>query len=249
MTEVPEITRGTHSGSAPSALLQQRIDALRARHVSVAVMTGVAMAIVVSIELLALAMFLDWWLELPWGVRLISLILQVGVLSFILFGSILAPILRQPDADALALMVEKSRPEFRTRLIASLQLTRPNAIAAGTSAALVGALVEETEALARPGDFRKIVSTERLKRFAMLAVLIPFMAAFGFANGRDTCEDLLRRVFLSSVPVPRKTRIRVPDGDRIVGRGDTVRLEAFVEGIIPATIGNQQDLVVLRKRR
>jgi hypothetical protein len=234
MTEASEISSRTTAGTAPSALLQERIEALRARHVSVAVLTGIAMAVVVGVELLAVAMFLDWWLELPWGIRLVSLILQVALLSRILFGYVLAPILRQPDADELALMVEKSRPEFRSRLIASLQLTRPHAVAAGTSASLVGALVAETEALARPGDFRDIVSTERFKRFAMLAVLIPIMAGFGFASGRDTCEVLLRRVFLSSVPVPRKTQIRVPDGDRIVGRGDTVRLEAFVAGIIPA---------------
>ena len=199
-----------------------------------AVLTGMAMAVVVGVELLALAMFLDWWLELPWGVRLVSLIFQAALLGRILFVHVLAPILRQPGPDELALMVEKSRPEFRSRLIASLQLTRPEAVAAGTSASLVGALVSETEALARPGDFRKIISTERLKKFAMLAVFIPILAVFGFTTGRDTCGDLLRRAFLSSVPVPRKTRIRVPDGDRVVGRGDTVRLEAFVEGIIPA---------------
>ena len=212
----------------------ERIEALRVRHVSVAVLTGMAMAVVVGVELLALAMFLDWWLELPWGVRLVSLIFQAALLGRILFVHVLAPILRQPGPDELALMVEKSRPEFRSRLIASLQLTRPEAVAAGTSASLVGALVSETEALARPGDFRKIISTERLKKFAMLAVFIPILAVFGFTTGRDTCGDLLRRAFLSSVPVPRKTRIRVPDGDRVVGRGDTVRLEAFVEGIIPA---------------
>ena len=67
----------------------------------------------------------------------------------------------------------------------------------------------------------------------VVAVLIPVIAAFGFSAGRETCGDLFRRVFLSSVPVPRKSHILVPDGNRIVGRGDTVRLEAFVQGIIP----------------
>src|SRR6185295_13433756 len=99
---------------------------------------------------------------------------------------------------------------------------------AGSSAALVGALVTETEELARPGDFRTIVPTDRLKKFGMLALMIPVMAGFGFSAGGDTCRDLLRRVFLSAIPVPRKTRILVPEGHRTVGRGDTVRLEAFV---------------------
>ena len=45
---------------APSTLLQQRIVDLRRRHTSVALLTGLAMALVVSLELLALGMFLDW---------------------------------------------------------------------------------------------------------------------------------------------------------------------------------------------
>ncbi len=235
MTETPDqVHQVAPARVTASALIQERLDALLRRHVLVAVLTGVAMAVVVCIESLALAMFLDWWLDLPWGVRLVSLLAQLGALTYILLRFILAPILRQPDADELALMVERTRPEFRSRLIASLQLTRPDAVPAGASLSLVGALVEETEALARPGDFRNIVPTDRLKKFAMLAVMIPVMATFGFSAGRDTCGALLQRVFLSSVPVPRKTRILVPDGHRIVGRGDTVRLEAFVQGIIPA---------------
>ena len=191
------------------------------------------MAVVVNVELLALAMFADWWLDLPWAARLVSLVVQLGIFAYILLRFIAAPVLRQPDDDELALMVEKAKPEFRSRLIASLQLTRPAAVPAGASTALVGALVEETEALARPGDFRKIVPTDRLKKFGILAVFIPIIAGMGFAAGYETCAVLLQRVFLSTVPVPRKTRIVVPEGDRIVGRGDAVRLEAFVEGIIP----------------
>ena len=234
MTKAPEHVQAPPCHPGASALIQSRLDGLRARHVAVAVLTGAAMAVVVGVELLALAMFLDWWLELPWGLRLVSLIAQVGVLAYITLRFVVAPILRQPDDDELALMVEKARPEFRSRLIAALQLTRPHAVPSGASLSLVGALVGETEALARPGDFRKIVPTDRLKKFGTLALFIPIIGVLGFLSGRETCGDLLKRAFLSNIPVPRKTRIRVPEGNRIVGRGDTVRLEANVEGIIPA---------------
>src|SRR5688572_22113955 len=193
--------------AASSSLLRERVDALRRRHVSVMASTGIAMAIVVGIELLALAMFLDWWLDLPWGLRLISLGAQVGVLAYILLRFVLTPILRQPDEDELALMVEKARPEFRSRLIAATQLTRPNALPAGASTSLVGALVTQTETLARPCDFRQIVVTDRLKKFAAMALLVPLIGLLGFSAGRETCTDLLKRVFLSNIPVPRKTRI------------------------------------------
>jgi hypothetical protein len=233
MFQVPPINE-TAAVMAPSRLLGEKIAALRRRHVTVQAMTGLAMAVVVGIELLALAMFLDWWLELPWVVRLASLLAQVGAFTYILTRFALAPILRQPDEDELALMIEKARPEFRSRLIAAVQLARPGAVPPGASAALAGALVAETEALAGPCDFRQIVPTDRLKKFGAMAVVVPLLALMGFLAGRGTCTDLLRRVFLSNIPVPRKTRIIVPEGSRIAGIGDTVRLEAFVQGIIPA---------------
>jgi len=56
----------------------------------------------------------------------------------------------------------------------------------------------------------------------------------GVAAGKETVWDLLKRAFLSHIPVPRKTHIFVQDGDKIVGIGDNVRLEAFLQGIVPA---------------
>src|SRR5688572_29169904 len=81
----------------PSALLLGKLAALRRRHVAVAVLTGLAMIVAVSIELGALAMFFDWWLNLPYGVRLVSLIVQLAVFTFILLRMVVHPLLRQPD--------------------------------------------------------------------------------------------------------------------------------------------------------
>jgi hypothetical protein len=219
----------------PSALLLGKLAALRRRHVAVAVLTGVAMAVAVAIELGALAMFFDWWLELPYGVRLLSLIVQLAVFTFILLTMIARPLIQQPDDDELALMVERAQPQFRGRLIAATQLTRSADVAPGTSAAMVDALVEETEAHAQPVDFPKIVPLDRLRRFGMLALVVFAMGLGGFVYGRAVTVDLLKRVFLSNIPVPRKTRVVIIDGNKIVGRGDSVRLEAFAQGIIPAT--------------
>jgi Domain of unknown function (DUF4175) len=218
----------------PSTLIQSRLASLRFKHVSVALIEGLALVLAVSVELLAMAMFLDWWLDLPWGVRLVMLLVQGGVFGFILVRQALLPWLRQPDEDELALLVEKARPEFRSRLISAVQLTRPGAIGQGASASLVDLMVEQTEAMAAPQDFRSIVPTERVKTLAVLAVTVLFLGMSGFIYGRDVCFDLLRRAFLSHIPVPRKTRVVVRDGDKVIGRGDPVRLEAFAQGIIPA---------------
>jgi hypothetical protein len=233
MPESLTIAPASPAAVQPSAMLQAKIDALRRKHVLVAVATGVAMAVAVAVELLALAMFLDWLMELPWAVRLVSLLVQIGVLGYITWHSILKPFLRQPDDDELALMVEKARPTFRSRLIASLQLTRPNGIPPGASPILVDSMVEETEALAKPIDFNAIISTDRLTKLGGLAITVTILGLAGLLIGKWTVTDLLKRAFLSNIPVPRKTRVIVPDGDKLVGRGDNVRLEAFADGVLP----------------
>jgi hypothetical protein len=67
-----------------------------------------------------------------------------------------------------------------------------------------------------------------------MAGLVVLVGGAGFFYGRATTYDLLKRVFLSNVPVPRQTRVIVPNGDRVIGRGDDIRLEAFADGIEPA---------------
>lgn len=218
----------------PSALLNGKIAALRRRHVAVAVLTGLAIAISVAVELLALEIFADWWMDLPWSIRLVLLLAQAVVLVSILIRMVLLPLVRQPDEDEVALMVEKARPTFRSRLIASLQLTRPGAIPAGSSAALVSAMVNETQQIAANVDFKPIVPTERLKKFGSMAVMVLLIGILGIAWGKETAWDLLKRAFLSHIPVPRKTRIFVQDGNKVVGIGDNARVEALVQGIVPA---------------
>ncbi len=76
---------------APSSVLRAKLAALRRKHLGVALLTGVAMVVVVAIEMLALAMFVDWWLDLPWGVRLVLLVAQFVVLGYMAVRMILAP--------------------------------------------------------------------------------------------------------------------------------------------------------------
>src|SRR3954469_24974740 len=104
----------------PSPYLSAKIAALRRKHVGAAALTGLAMAVGVGVELLALAMFVDWWLDLPWAARLVLLAAQLGALTYLLVRFVVRPLIRQPDEDELALMVEKARSVFRSRLIAAI---------------------------------------------------------------------------------------------------------------------------------
>ena len=101
----------TTPGSGSRGQLASQLDALRRRHVGVLALTGLAILLVVSAELLALALFADWWIELPWAVRLGSLIAQAALATYVLLTMVIAPLIRQPNEDELALMVERARPE------------------------------------------------------------------------------------------------------------------------------------------
>src|SRR5204863_3352304 len=119
----------------------------------------------------------------------------------------LGPLLARPDLDALALMVEKARPEFGSRLISTIQLTRPGAIPSGASPELVRALIVDTESRAAPVEFTDIIDTRELKRLAAVAAAILVLGLLGFARGGNASVDLLKRAFLFNLPVPRKTRV------------------------------------------
>lgn len=220
------------SASAASTL-QRKLAALRHRHTHVEVLAGLSILVLLSIEVLAVLMFLDWWLELPRWIRFVFLFAQVSGASFVFILLVLIPWVRRPDDDELALMVERARPEFRSRLIAAVQLARPATASPNTSAALVSALVEETSSRAAEMNFSAIVPLDRLKWLGIGAMLVLLMGFTALLAGGQSTWVMLRRVALSDEPVPRKTHIVAPDGEPIVGVGDNVRLEAFAQGLLP----------------
>jgi hypothetical protein len=218
---------------ASSALLQAKLQALRRRHLEVALGAGLARVIGAVVLLVGLEMGLDYWLDFSWALRaglLLAIAASVGTLAF---RRIVQPLLHRPDDDALALLVEKRLASFRSRLIAAVQLSRPWGVPPGASPALVGALVQETENLARPLEFTSFVATRELKTFGAWASLALVVGLVVLASGGQDVRDLLGRAFLAQTPVPRKTRVVVLEGDKKIGRGDSVVIHATARGLIP----------------
>ena len=218
-----------------SEFLAAKLHGLRKKVLAHSALTAASVALLVGVEVLALAMFFDWWLELPRGLRALLLAGQVVGLGWLLGKYAIAPIFAQPSDEQLALAVEKARPQLRTRLIASVQLTQGEAVSPGMSRILIDALVEETEAIAANIDFRSIVSSERLRAIGIAAGCVLLVGIAAFTYGRPTTTQLLKRAVLQEVPVPRKTRVHIPASPVMVGRGDHVRIEAFATGLIPRT--------------
>jgi len=229
MTATPQTTNAVTS----SALLAEKLAAVRRKQTGVAAGTGFAMALGAFIILLAAAMLLDWWLDIPRGGRAVLLLIVLGLPGALLWRFVLTPIRRQPDDDTIALTIEKAKPQFRSRLISSIQFPRPGVIAPGTAASLARMTIAETEELARPMDFTEVIPTKELKKTAAWAFAVLALGVFSFMYGGQVSRDLLKRAFLSSTLVPRHTRVDVLTGDTRIGRGDAIRIEALARGVVP----------------
>lgn len=154
---------------------------------------------------LGIGMAADWFLDLPWAVRLLLFLGYLAAAGHVIWHRILIPFLRQPDDDDIALLVERGNSPFGTRLIAALQLTRPGALQSGEAPALVRALVSETERLAEPVDFTAVICTRQLRRLVGWAVVIIGIGGVVFWKGEEVSRDLLSRAFLSrEVEVPAR---------------------------------------------
>ena len=229
-------TQQTVEGDArvtPSALLAEKISAVRRKYVGVAAGTGAGMAVGAFIILLSVAMLLDWWLDFPLWARALMLAWILSTAGFIIWRFVITPIRRQPDDDAVALRIEKARPQFRSRLISSIQFPRPGVIAPGTASSLARMTIGETEALAEPMDFTEVISTREFTKVLAWSLAVLALGIFSFMYGGEVSRNLLKRAFLSSTLVPRHTRVEVLTGDTRIGRGDTIRIEALARGVVP----------------
>src|SRR2546430_14925846 len=137
-----------------SQLLAEKIASVRRKHALVVALRGACAMLGVAVLLLAVGMLLDWYIEFPWRVRAAILAIDLTVLTYMFLTYVVAPVIWGPDEDEAALMVERERPEFATRLIASVQLGRPGAVAAGGAPTIVRAMISQKGGVAAPMAFR-----------------------------------------------------------------------------------------------
>ena len=223
-----------------SRILQAKLSSVRRKHVVVAIATGVCAAVGAGVLCLAAGMLLDWWLTLSFISRAAILAVTVAVVVCILLYETGAPLVFGPDQDQFALMVEDAQPAFRTRLIASVQLSRQGAVPAGASTSLVRAMIAQAESLAGPMDFAAVVKTDHLIKIVILTLLILTLGAAAYSYGGDTSPALLRRAFLADVPIPRATRVLHVSGDLLAAKGDSVEILALADGVIPSSEDRQK---------
>jgi hypothetical protein len=250
-------TEATTQAPVTSPLLRGKLAGLGSAYVRVCALTTLA-RLTGSIILTATAvMILDWWWELDWGVRAALLLGCLAYWTWIVVEEFVLPYRRRPDEETAALWVEKEHPALRTRLIAAVQLGASPTSAQTGSPALIRALIRETEAAVGDLDFKAIIKTGRQRRFLILGAMVVLTGSLAFHRTLPVSADLLRRFWLSAIDVPRKTRVQILTGDKVIGRGDSVILAARAAGFMPGfgtlTLhhenGRQQELLLDADRR
>lgn len=221
--------------TASGRILLEKLSALGKKRLWVFSGTGICRLIVVIFILLSLGMFFDWIFDFDIKIRALLLLIYTATLGCITYSGIIKNFITKPDREDLALMVEKSFPVFKSRLISSVQFINSDKNDDGITGVLINKLIQETESIARPLNFLKIIDTKPLKTGLISAVITLIVTATAFYQTKEYSVILLKRLFLSSIEVPRKTRVEVITGNKIIGRGDSVSIQAMASGIIPTS--------------
>lgn len=208
-----------------------RIRQLRGRHGRVALCTGLAMMVTVLCVWLVSETVTDFLINLPWIARLAFLIIGGGGAIALLVWFGIRPWRQRLGDEAVALLIERALPAFRSRFIAAVQLAKSSD--AGASPALVKALVAETTAMAGTMDFSAVIDKRLLRRWLKLAgCALLLVGGLAFLGGSKT-GPLVRRALLARMPVPRKTLIHEINAPRVIAVGDPWRVTAVAGGIVP----------------
>jgi len=224
-------TSAPPSTSAQLKSLQARIVAVRQKRGMVKMITGIASALALLVGAITLEAVLDDLVELPWLGRAFILLTTLAGSGFLLWRDSIKPFRKRPDDDTIALMVEHALPVFKTRFIASIQLSR--AFAKETPPQLVRALLAETSSTVLKTDFGNVVKTKRLWR-ALKAVVLVGLITGGLAwYGGASSMLLLKRALLFNIHLPHKTNILTVTGDQHIGIGEDCKIDVTASGVLP----------------
>ncbi len=218
--------------AAPEALLAA-IAVVRGRRLAVVLAQGALVVVLALAGMLAVEMLFDWLINFPWLGRLGLFLAGATVTAALVWRFLVLPAWQRPDDDSVALMIEHAMPVFESRFIAALQLAGEHG-AGAKAPMLVRALVSETVSMVRSLSFRLVVKTERLRRLTLIALGAAVVGGVVFWLCAPSSGVLLRRAFLSTEPVPRKTQILNATGSRKIGVGSDLVIEADAGGVVPA---------------
>ncbi|HEX4084082.1 MAG TPA: DUF4175 family protein [Chthoniobacteraceae bacterium] len=209
--------------------LRLRVAATRARLLAAQAGTGAVTAASLLIGVFAAEMTLDWLTHLPWLARACFSLPALGGAGWIVYREIILPLMRLPSEHAVACAIERAMPDFKTRLIASIQLGRSGQ----KGNALVGALIRETASMAKGMDFRKAVKMGKLLRALRVLVCVLVVAGGLGWLGRANVKLLLERALLLTTRLPSRTQIVKIESPAKIAAGEDLNIGVQGGGVLP----------------
>lgn len=220
-----------------------RLAAVRAQLRRLYMLDGIALLVIVACFALAATFVFDYYLVLPQAVRVVFLVGAVAACAWTALRKILAPLSIPISDDDLALLVERTHPELKDRLISAIQLSRPSdpAYRKFNSPELVDALVQDAADASRPLNFDAFVTRKPIRDRAYFAgAFVALLLGLGLAYG-DLASIFLKRFFGGDVRWPQQTYLSVEGFDpatrrRIVAKGEDLTLTVTYRGRAPGDV-------------
>ena len=155
-------------------------------------------------------------------------VLVVFGLPVLVLYAVVAPLLRIPTVERVAVMADRLEGEKNT-LISSLQLGRRiDELSFFYSKAIIQAIVGEGEALSRTVDFRRLLPAKKLRSWSVASILatLALVAFLAFVPG--AYEPSFSSIV--SHPFEERVTVSVKPGDIEIEPGETVRVRVTVKG-------------------
>jgi hypothetical protein len=213
--------------------LESRIAALRGRVRRLLALHGLSYVVGGLLLAVVAAGLADWLVHLAWEVRLAILLATIGLVGWLSWRFVVAPLIVRFGDLEIALRIEHRWPGLNDRLSSTVEFLRAGRPGAqeddehlGSRAlreATVRQTLQETEAI----DFRAVVDPRPAQRASALALAVLTVGLSLFAAAPELSRIALNRLLLGSVQWPKQTHLAAHAPAK-VARGDPFLLEVSV---------------------
>lgn len=219
----------------PQGILE-KLARVRGRERALRFAWGASRGLALAAGAMVVACLLDWLIDLrtetPEALRWVMILAQAGLWVGAAAVWIVRPLRERLGDRESALWVEEHYPEFRHRLITTVELNRPGAPIEGMSAELIEAVTRQAEEQAAGTDLASRADASRLKGgLAITAGVAAVAAIFALAAPRTTAA-LLARQFLADREIPRSVAIEALSAGQVRPSGEEVKLRFRARGAV-----------------
>lgn len=188
-----------------SAIVEQRLSALRGALLRWTVVSGGLSLLGVAAVWIGITFALDWWLHVPLTIRMIHLTVLLVLVVWLARRWLLQPLRRLPGRSGLALLYERAYPQLGQTLVSAVELD-PAAVS-GRERALREAILRNAEQRAATIEPAGVLRTrEPLLRSLAGAGLLALLALLALTQPA-AFQLYARRLFGSSEAWPRETTL------------------------------------------